>query len=157
MKRRESGRSLGIAARARQWLLDDRSPALREARTAEDQARARYRAADLALTAAHSESLQLLDRSEFRAGDLSHRSAFEGALRMRVQHARSTVDEAQAGADAIRAEMRDVLSQRDAYRQRLTRLHEHARAQQQRRETRAVDELWSLGCSPERTKAGHED
>ena len=157
MKRRELSRSLGIAARARQWLLDDRSPALREARAAEDHARARHQAADLALTAAHSESQQLLGRPEFRAGDLSHRSSFEGALRKRVQQARSTVDEAQAGVDAIRAEMHDVLSQRDAYRQRLTRLQEDARVQQQRRETRAVDELWSLGGSSERTKAGHED
>lgn len=157
MKLRDFGRSLGIAARARQWLLDDRSQALQQARTTEDQARARHQAAGLALTNAHSESEQLLSRSEFRAGDVSHRSSFEGLLRVRVRQAQSTVDEAQADVDAIRTEMHGVLSQRDAYRKRLTRLHEDARAQRQQGEATAIDELWSLVCASAGTKAGHED
>jgi len=157
MNLRGSGRSLGIAARARQWLLDDRSQALAQARVAEDQACASHRAAGLSLTDARLESQELLNRSEFRAEDLNHRLSFDVVLRARVRQAQSTVDEAQAGVDAIRAEMHSVLSQRDAYRQRLARLHEDVRAQQQRKETRVVDELWLLGCLFAQPEASRED
>ena len=143
MKRREVGRSIGIAARARQWLLDERSHALQQARVAEDHAHATHRAASLALSTAQSESRQLLSKLDLRAVDLRCRSSFEWALLSRIRQAQSSAEKAQADVDAIRAEMHGVLLQRNAYRQRLTRLRADASVQWQQIETKASDELWS--------------
>jgi hypothetical protein len=135
-------RWLDLATRARQWALDERRQALLDARAAEEEARDRRDALNRSLAAAQGDRRGLLSRDTFHAGDWVQRGAYEGALRNDTVGADRVFDDASAAAEALRAEMRDILAQRDGFRHRLEQQTEAARQQNARVAVRELDELW---------------
>lgn len=135
-------RWLNLAARARQWALDEQGQHLHHARHAEDEAQALHDRHAQALEAAHAGQSELLRAEAFSAADLARHARFEHALRGQSAQSEAALQQARQQADHLRAAMQHTLSERDAYQHRCDQLLQHQRQEQARADVRQLDEAW---------------
>ena len=150
-----SHRWLDLAARARQWALDEQGQHLHRARHAEDSAQARRDHDAQALDAAHAGQRELLRAGAFGAADLAGHARFELALRGQAAQSEAAWQHARQETDDVRAAMQNTLSERDAYQHRSDQLLQRQREDQARASVRELDETW-LMRSAFKAGAGHE-
>lgn len=157
MSRATTHRWLDLAARVRQWTLDEQGQVLQQARVIEDGSQRTHAAAAGSLKDAHTGRLGLLSRPQFRAAELLQQAGYETDLRERLAHAERTLQVASAEVDSIRTDMHHTLAQRDAYRHRAIRAVGDARQQESRAAVRELDELWLLRLHESDAGAKNED
>ena len=157
MSGRKHHRWLDLAARSRQWTLDEQGPALLQARQAEDRAQALHEAHARSLAGAHLAQRELLSCSHFRAIDMSQQAAFEHAMRQLTQHSEIALKQARDEADEVREDMKQAMAERDAYRHRVDQLAKNLKQRQARDAVRQLDELWLLRRPPAIAEGSHED
>lgn len=137
-------RWLGLAARARQWALDEQGQHLHRARHAEDRAQALRDRDAQALAAAHAGQRELLSGSAFGAADLARHARFEHTLRGQAAQSEAALQQARQEADELRAAMQNTLSERDAYQHRSDQLLQRQRQEHARATVRQLDETWLM-------------
>ncbi len=140
---------LRLAVRSRQWMLDDRTPGLRQALADEAEASRQARQADDRLEAMHRATSALLGRATFRADELAQYASYEALQRQRVATAAQALEESRDVLEQRRAEVQAVLSERDALQERLEQRLRDDAAQRQRAVARSDDEAWLARRTPE--------
>jgi len=144
MNGRRNTRWLDLAVKARQWAIDAQGQELKEAQTTARQAETRQQQASRTLVQAQAGRSAVLLRETFAAADLADHGAYEGRLRVECEAARQRMLEAQDQEQAVRGQVMENLSQRDALAGCLEKVHLADRLDEARRAAREHDELWLL-------------
>lgn len=137
-------RWLELAARARQWSLDEQGQQLHLARDAEERAQAERDGHTNALDAAHAGQRELMRSDAFGAAELARHARFEHALRVQAAQSEAALLQARQEADQLRSAMRNTLGERDAYQHRSELLRQRQREEQARATVRQLDETWLM-------------
>ncbi len=137
-------RWLSLAARARQWALDEQGQQLHHARHAEDRAQTLHDRHAQALNAAHAGQRALMRNGAFGAADLAQHARFEHTLRGQAAESEAALQQARHKADELRAAMQHTLSERDAYQHRSDQLLQRQQQEQARTVVRQLDETWLM-------------
>ena len=137
-------RWLDLAARARQWSLDEQGQQLHLARDAEERAQAERDEHTNALDAAHAGQRELMRGDAFGAAELARHARFEHTLRVQAAQSEAALLQARQEADQLRSAMQNTLGERDAYQHRSEQLLQRQREEQARASVRQLDEAWLM-------------
>jgi len=148
---------LALAARHRQWQVEQRMPELKESIAAEQRADAALDDARTGLAEAHAARGAALASPTFGADALMRHARHVDRLHDVVDDAKGDADQARELGDRLRGQAQGLLAQRDAYQQRLERMTRTHEFELERRRSRDLDELWLLRAGAPNREDVHED
>lgn len=156
-KTRTTAGWLALAARHRQWQVEQQMPELKESITAAQRADAALAQARTGLDAAHAARGAALASPTFGADALMRHARHVLRLHGVVVDADECAERARELDERLRTQAQGLLAERDAFQQRLERIVQADESALARRQARELDELWLLRAGGHAKESTRED